>query len=450
MNKINVNTHWLSSIEKPDSSCYLVHLTDKDSLKKILKSNKKNHGVIISKRGRISFTETPLHGLGFFSRRWPDYKGGQNIRYGLGFTKQSLIKLGVKQAVYLNGAIIKSVKKNLSKVKSLSEEQKKDIATICTLNVNEIELILDELQRISTDNGEIYQKGGFTWEREWILPLDDMGAFEFDYQMIELICCPKEEQTEFWEIIKNVYPIKPDFEQSIPVKLHRRMRFVDIDFLYKKITYNLVNLDDYQINRKRFSHFLTTDSFCLLKGRYGSQQAVEKIRDIIFLADLKQDNFVNESLLRQIIFLSFDKSLSFLKQCIPFFEKDSENYNYIYEFYEFVDSYELLKLIVLDENNLRNNIILSLIALLLVGFDSVDECIHYMIKKDKICSVRFTNNLAILTEDPDWKDMFWKYLYDTEVVIKENLFNYLINVGSIPLLQKSYWANCKAILKALF
>ncbi len=217
--------------------------------------------------------------------------------------------------------------------------------------------------------------------------------------------------------------MSPDSERSLNIKWYRQMRFIDVDHMYEQTTSMFRNLDDYEVKYKRFSCFLTIDSFRLMKENYGPQIAMEKIRDIILLSDLKEDNFVDELLLRRIILASFNESLIFLKEFIFSLE---ENYKHIYNRYEFINIYDLFKLIILDRNNLRYNIIMSLVAFLLTG--EFYDCLDYILYDSKINHNRFINNfMCICDYRIDWKDEFWKYLYDMETVIKENLFDYLVN-----------------------
>ncbi|QHV00049.1 hypothetical protein [Synechocystis sp. CACIAM 05] len=433
MNKININTHLLSPRQKPDSSDYLIHLTDKKGLTNILKSNQLNKGIILAKRDRISFTETPLYGLGFFNRRWPDYKGGKNIKYGIGFTKEFLIKQGAKQAIYLNKKTIKSVKESLLTLASLNKEQRDELATKYGLSINKIEQILDELRETSTDNGEIYSKGGFTWEREWVFNTNNAQGFEFDYEYVALICCPKEEQLYFWKMIKDIYPMKPNPEKSLNFKWIKGMRFIDIDYMYKQTISIFDKLDDYEVNYQKFTHVLTFDSFASLKKVHGIKIATEKIRDIILLSDLKEDNCIDENLLRLIILSTFDNLLVELKEnhISSFWENHyKSSLELLSERYTFSNLYELFQLAILDEKNLRFNIIQALVAFHLDyhSFDHPLDCLDTILKEDKINQKGFISKYTIGHDyGKEWQDLFWKYLYDVETVIKENLFDYLIN-----------------------
>ncbi len=87
--------------------------------------------------------------LVFLGEDWPEYKGGKNIKYGIGFMKNFLIDMGVKQAVYLQKEMIKLVKESLLKVDSLNKAQRDELAIKYGLNINSIEQILYELRERS-------------------------------------------------------------------------------------------------------------------------------------------------------------------------------------------------------------------------------------------------------------------------------------------------------------
>lgn len=427
--KIHKNTHLLSENEKPDSSFYLIHMTDKKSLISILKSGELEEGIILANKGKISFTEMPLHALGFFKRRWPEYKGGENIEYGIGFTKPFLIDRGVKQAIYLNKKIKKFVNDSLLTMTSLNKEERNELATKYFLDINKIEQILDEINKSSTNSGEEYLKGGFTWEREWILTCKD---FHFNYKSIGVICCPKEDQMEIWQIIKDTYPMEPDPNSSCKFKLSRKMRFVDVDYKYKKSISMLEKLADYEeIEYRKTSYFLTLKSFELFKEEYGIQEAMEKIRDIILISDIKEDKFIDESLLRQIILESSENLLDCLKE-LSYFPYDDDKKS-LHERYTFSDQYGLFKCAILDEKNLRFNIIISIVKFILDvnQYESSPDFLGDMMWEDKLDTNEIIYTyVGVYEYGDDFRDSFWKCLYDVEMAIKDNLFQYLINGNS--------------------
>ena len=59
-------------------------------------------------------------------------------------------------------------------------------------NDSESNLFLTNLRGLAHPLGEGMSRQGFTWEREWRFV--DKKGFYFDFEAIEFICCPVEEE----------------------------------------------------------------------------------------------------------------------------------------------------------------------------------------------------------------------------------------------------------------
>jgi len=178
---------------KPDMSRFLIHMTGKDSIKSILNGGRhKKEGLIRSQvpKGSKSenfnykiscFTETPIFALGGFiaiSKR----RNAENMQYGVGFRKSYMVEHNVRPTIYLDNEV-------LGQLFKVADTDASD-------GVN---VLLDTLRSLAHPLGEKIPLQGFTWEREWRC-IDDTG-FYFDYDAIEVICCPKGEQIELSSIL---------------------------------------------------------------------------------------------------------------------------------------------------------------------------------------------------------------------------------------------------------
>jgi hypothetical protein len=212
--KIETPTFMLSSIEKPDLSPFLIHMTGRNQLINILKGeNAPEEHIVPDKYGYLKsvvptfngnqghytskvvcFTESPLFALDFFRyRSFPRWNSDQ--QFGIGFSKTDLIN-----------------KRNVRPVIYLETETNKELLNLCNK-------INDENYIISDRNGEIQdlkplvsklkpllfpllektKQQGFMWEREWRSP-NELGM-TFPLSAIKVICCPKNERVEIEKII---------------------------------------------------------------------------------------------------------------------------------------------------------------------------------------------------------------------------------------------------------
>lgn len=204
----------IDSVTKPDMSNYLIHMTDEQSFNSILKSDGSNAKGLIkalipkgANKDSFSheiacFTETPIHAIGAFleiSKR----RSNEKMVYGIGFKKTLMVELGVRPTLYLDGT-------KLANFFELKKTESLDKKTRC---------FLDSLSPLIHPLGENTKRQGFTWEREW--RYTDKHGFNFSYEEIEVICCPKESQ----ELIKLELG---EYAKGI--------KFVDTSSKYQEIT----------------------------------------------------------------------------------------------------------------------------------------------------------------------------------------------------------------------
>lgn len=205
---------------KPDMSRFLIHMTGKDAIKSILNGGRhKEEGLIRAQvpngpksesfNHKIScFTETPIFALGGFvaiSKR----RNAENMQYGVGFRKFYMVEHNVRPTIYLDNEV-------LGQLFKAADADSSD-------GVNSL---LDTLKSLAHPLGEKMPLQGFTWEREWRF-IDETG-FYFDYDAIEVICCPKEEQPELLSILG---------------RHSERIRFVDSWAHYKEHTQHIKHTD---------------------------------------------------------------------------------------------------------------------------------------------------------------------------------------------------------------
>ncbi|MUL11806.1 hypothetical protein [Aliivibrio fischeri] len=222
---------------KPDMSRFLIHMTGKSAIKSILKGgNVKNQGFIKalipngSKSDKFThkiacFTETPIFALGGFvaiSQRRSDEK----MHYGIGFRKSYMVKNNVRPTIYLDNDV-------LGLLFSVSESDSNQ----------EVNSLLDSIKSLAHPLGEKAYKQGFTWEREWRF-VDKVG-FYFNYDAIEVICCPREEQLEL-QVILGGFSDKIQFVDSwAQYKSHTK--YIEHSEIKDKIAQGLASHDDFEI-----------------------------------------------------------------------------------------------------------------------------------------------------------------------------------------------------------
>ena len=213
-------TFELSSVEKPDFSPYLIHMTGKKSLLDILsgKNHKRYKNLKEERKGYLKssipkfdskkinynskvvcFTETPIFGLDFFRyrsyRRWQE-----NQQFGIGFSKAYLIKkMGVRPVIYLDSERHKTILGICDRLNNkdiqISNRLGKDISKEYRKEFKKIKPLLFPLL-------ENTPKQGFMWEREW--RFTSKKGLVFPYESIELICCPKNERKSIEKVLRPI------------------------------------------------------------------------------------------------------------------------------------------------------------------------------------------------------------------------------------------------------
>ncbi|MDR3413629.1 MAG: hypothetical protein P4L87_22190 [Formivibrio sp.] len=181
----------LSPLEKPDMSPYLLHMTGKQAIYGILAAGDTGHGKInaaIPSQTKskwyeapvVCFTESPLFAVDAFRYikfdRWK-----QDLRYGLCFSKERLVAHGVRPVFYAGSALVTEIKALNDAVGEIQPAQQQE----------QVAKVLSSVIPIMNSLMEYEQKQGFIWEREWRHP--DSEGLTFDYEDIEVICCPDEE-----------------------------------------------------------------------------------------------------------------------------------------------------------------------------------------------------------------------------------------------------------------
>jgi hypothetical protein len=189
----------LSPLEKPDMSPYLVHMTGKNAIYKILTDGGKGQGKINAAKPSqtksqwygesvVCFTESPLFAIDAFRYisidRWK-----QDLLYGLCFSKEKLVSQGVRPVFYADSELVADIKK----LKDLMIEPSPDRHT------EQTEKVLSAILPIMNSLMEYEKKQGFIWEREWRSVKPE--GFVFSYEDIEIICCPDEEREEIAQIL---------------------------------------------------------------------------------------------------------------------------------------------------------------------------------------------------------------------------------------------------------
>lgn len=210
--QIDTPTFELSPVEKPDMSPFLVHMTGKDEIISILMAENtpddfdqdilNEYGYLRSSVPSygdrdgydakvICFTESPTFALDFFRyrtfRRWEE-----DQRFGIGFSKSELARIGVRPVIYVDNTILSFILGIRDLVKnrpantgdSLYENSKNLIANIYPF----LHPLLEQKE-----------SQGFIWEREWRYP--DEKGFIFPFGSIKIICCPENEESRIREIL---------------------------------------------------------------------------------------------------------------------------------------------------------------------------------------------------------------------------------------------------------
>jgi hypothetical protein len=197
----------LTAVEKPDFSPFLVHMTGKSAISKILKGESHPKGEVKDGKGFllaavpshgmytgnfevevVCFTESPLFALDFFRYR-SKARWEADQQYGIGFSKSKLVKhADVRPVLYTDEKLTASL---LALCHQLDSKGCSILDANGAENIHFKESIL-RLRPLLFSLLETKSLQGFMWEREWRF-VSPPGLF-FSYQAIEVICCPKDEE----------------------------------------------------------------------------------------------------------------------------------------------------------------------------------------------------------------------------------------------------------------
>jgi hypothetical protein len=181
-------------------SPFLVHMTGKNQIIRILSgwgcksalpegSGFLRASIPDSSEGKfagkvVCFTESPTFALDFFRYR-SFSRWNADKRFGIGFSKDALVKHGVRPVVYLDDSLIADViqlHQRATQGGSLgppSETNKR------------VERVIRGIYPLLFPLLTNHSMQGFMWEREWRYPFPD--GMIFDHSDIQVICCPEEE-----------------------------------------------------------------------------------------------------------------------------------------------------------------------------------------------------------------------------------------------------------------
>jgi hypothetical protein len=140
------------------------------------------------KEAVVCFTDSPIFAIDAFRyirfRRWQ-----MDMRFGIGFSKDKLVKKGVRPVLYCGSELIGKFKKMADAI------PKKVSGTFEVISQSTVEDVMPLMNSIMENE----PKQGFMWEREWRYPHKD--GFAFSYDDIDVICCPEDEQEEIVKLL---------------------------------------------------------------------------------------------------------------------------------------------------------------------------------------------------------------------------------------------------------
>lgn len=248
-NWIDTPTFELTPVEKPDMSPFLFHMTGENTIYSILNGEGKEeslsegYGWIRSSIPEskpsstynapvVCLTESPIFCLDFFRfrsyRRWIG-----NQRFGIGFSKTSLVNRLVRPCIYAESDLCKRINRlyhQIDKINELAESIPVKDRSIIT----DISSLINSIYPLTVSLNENNHLQGFMWEREWRLPSSD--GLSFHYSDIKVVCCSSEETNRIKEILAG-------YEQNI--------QFVNTWVEYNEVTDYLSNRErSYQLNNR--------------------------------------------------------------------------------------------------------------------------------------------------------------------------------------------------------
>jgi hypothetical protein len=214
--QITTPTFHLSSIEKPDFSPFLIHMTGRNQLLNILRGENapedvqipENNGFLKSSipsfngnegyynSGVVCFTESPLFSLDFF--RYRSYSRWQaDQQFGIGFSKTDLVnRRNVRPVIYLET-------ETNTEILSLCNQILNDNLTVSDNNgeVKDLKPLMEKIKPLLFPLLQDKPSQGFMWEREWRCP-NEIGM-SFPLSAIKVICCPNNERAEISELLAD-------------------------------------------------------------------------------------------------------------------------------------------------------------------------------------------------------------------------------------------------------
>lgn len=265
--QISTPTFQLSSIEKPDISPFLIHMTGRNQLLNILKGKNAPDEIEVPEGNGflrastptygsqnyynssvVCFTESPLFALDFFRyRSFPRWEADQ--QFGIGFSKTDLVNhRNVRPVIYLDSETNTEVLSVCNRILNDS--------LIVSNNEGVIENLKPLMEKLKPLLFPLLQERpsqGFMWEREWRCP--DSSGMKFPLAAIKVICCPDNEKAAIEELLAEYL---------------NDIQIVESWREYDDVTSFL---------RKRESETTAT-----------STDKIEQIKDINALSELKQQN----------------------------------------------------------------------------------------------------------------------------------------------------------------
>lgn len=170
----------------------------------------------------VCFTETPPFALDFFRYRWSDNKDRENLKYGIGFDKSSMVKKRVFPTFYVNKEVQSQIFCSITMLGEFDLENLQSIECKDDQLIQKLKQILENtsqtlesVKRLMFPLLENNKYEGYIWEREWRYTSPDNVDFIFSYAYIRIICCTDEDESNFKRIIGE------EFIQSNPIKFIR-------------------------------------------------------------------------------------------------------------------------------------------------------------------------------------------------------------------------------------